>query len=296
MMKLGYFFKNHIYLTKNSFVNSKSKTDKAPITVTHNGNTYTLIYNGNIYNIEDIKKELLDNGFEFFESSVAEILLKAFIHFGYDTPNHLNGAFSFAIWNEFQQELFLARDHFGIKPLYYSIINNTLVFSSEIKSILKFPEIQTIINSQGISELFGIGPSHTPGVTLFKNIFEIKPAHFAVFNNSGLHINRYWKLQSKEHIDSFDKTCLNIYDLLGDSIRKQLISDTPICSMLSGGLDSSIITAYVSNYYKDNGMPPLNTYSVDYLDNDINFIKNDFQPDSDKFYIDIMKNKFRYQS
>lgn len=292
----GYFFENHVCFGERNSTQSDIKTSNQPMSIKYNGNTYTLVYNGKLYNTEDIKKELLDNNFEFFEGSEQEILLKAFIHYGYDLPNHLNGAFSFAIWNENTQELFLARDHFGIKPLYYSLINNTLVFSTEIKSILKFPEIQTIINSQGISELIGAGPAHTPGTTVFKNIFEIKPAHFAVFNASGFHIDRYWHIETKEHSDSFNITCKNIYDLLGDSIKKQLMSDVPICTMLSGGLDSSIITSYASNYYKDNGMPPLHTYSVDYVDNDINFVKSDFQPNTDEFYIDIMKNKFRYNS
>ena len=137
------------------------------------------------------------------------------------------------------------------------------------------------------------GPAHTPGITVFKNIKEIKPAHFLIFNQSGIYIERYWKMQSKVHKDSFGKTCENIKDLLEDSISKQLVSDVPICTMLSGGLDSSIITAYASNYYRNNNLKPLDTFSVDYVDNDKNFIKSDFQPNSDNYYIDIMKEKFR---
>lgn len=295
-MKLGYFFEEHVCFGHRRLIIVDAATGKQPMTIKYNGNTYSLIYNGQLYNTEDVRQELLDNGFEFFGYSDTEVLIKSFIHFGYDVVNHLNGIFSFAIWNQNEQELFLARDHFGIKPLYYSLFNNTLVFSSEIKSILKFPDINAVIDSQGISELIGIGPAHTPGLTAFKNIFEIKPAHFAIFNSSGLHTKQYWKLQTKEHTDSFGKTCEHISDLLGDSIKRQLVSDVPLCAMLSGGLDSSIITAYASNYYKDNSMPPIHTYSVDYVDNDINFVKSDFQPNSDNYYIDIMKSKFRYYS
>ncbi len=136
------------------------------------------------------------------------------------------------------------------------------------------------------------GPAHTPGIGIFKNIYELKPAHFLLFNKSGIHIERYWKLESKEHTDSFGKTCETIRYLLEDSISKQLVSDVPICAMLSGGLDSSIITAYASNYYKNNNMPKLDTFSVDYVDNDKNFVKSDFQPNSDNYYIDIMRKKF----
>ena len=136
------------------------------------------------------------------------------------------------------------------------------------------------------------GPAHTPGTTVFKNINELKPAHFLIFNKSGIHIERYWELESKEHKDSFGKTCETIRNLLEDSISKQLVSDVPICTMLSGGLDSSIITAYASNYYKQKQMGKLDTFSVDYVDNDKNFVKSDFQPNSDNYYIDIMKNMF----
>ena len=136
------------------------------------------------------------------------------------------------------------------------------------------------------------GPAHTPGVGVFKNIHELKPAHFLLFNKSGVHIEKYWKLETKEHKDSFGKTCETIKYLLEDSISNQLVSDVPICAMLSGGLDSSIITAYASNYYKSKNMPKLNTFSVDYVDNDKNFVKSDFQPNSDNYYIDIMRKKF----
>jgi len=284
LLYLGYYFNNYICFGSNPHT---------PTTLKYNGNTYTLAFHGKLYNTDEIKKELLDYGFILDDNCDTEILIKAFIHYGYDLPKYLNGSFAFAIWNENKKELFLARDHFGIKPLYYCLINNTLVFSSEIKSILKFPSITPTIDSEGVSELLGIGPSHTPGITIFKNIYEIKPAHFAIFNNSGFYTQRYWKLETKEHTDSFGKTCNNINDLLGDSIKRQLDSDVPICAMLSGGLDSSIITAYVSNYYKDHNLPSLHTYSVDYVDNNINFIKNDFQPNTDNYFINLMKNKFR---
>lgn len=136
------------------------------------------------------------------------------------------------------------------------------------------------------------GPAHTPGLTAFKNIKEIEPAHFLIFNKSGVFIERYWKLESKEYKDTFPVTCDKIRYLLEDSIQKQLVSDVPLCTMLSGGLDSSIITAYASNYYRNNQMPKLKTFSVDYVDNDKNFVKSDFQPNSDNYYIDIMRKKF----
>lgn len=132
------------------------------------------------------------------------------------------------------------------------------------------------MDSMGICELIGIGPAHTPGVTVFKDIYEIKPAHYGIYNDGGFHSKSYWKLISKPHTDSLGKTCETIKYLLEDSIKKQLVSDLPVCSFLSGGLDSSIISLYAANYYKVNDLKPLDTYSVDYVDNDKNFVKKRF--------------------
>ena len=260
-------------------------------TIIHNGVIYTIVFNGNIYNKNEIKNELISKGFYFEQNSDTEILLKAFIYYGTNIFNKLNGAFCFAIWNNKTEEIILVRDHFGIKPLYYTYQNDSLVFSTQLKSIIEHPDIEVKLDRIGMSELIGLGPAHTPGVTLFKNIKELKPANFLIFNKCGIYVEEYWKLETKEHTDSFDNTCKKIRFLLEDSIKKQLEADSAVSTMLSGGLDSSIITAYASKYYKKSGKI-LETYSVDYLDNDKNFIKSDFQPNSDNYYIDIMKNEF----
>lgn len=282
----------HVNLMHRRLIIVDAENGKQPMTIHYEGITYTLIYNGQLYNTNELRQELKDCGFDFIGYSDTEVLLKAYIYYGSSVLEKLNGIFSFAIWNEQKEELFLARDHFGIKPLFYTIINNTLVFGSEIKALLEFPNVHTKLNSTSICELFGLGPAHTPGTTVFKDIFELKPAHFAIFNSSGLHIDCYWNLESKPHTDDFKTTCDTVHFLLEDSITRQLVSDVPLCCMLSGGLDSSIITAYASNFYKKNGYSNLDTFSVDYVDNDKNFVKSDFQPNSDNYYIDIMRNKF----
>lgn len=263
---------------------------KQPMTFKFNGNTYTIVYNGQIYNANELRNILKENGFSFESHSDTEVLLKAFVHFGKDVVNNLNGVFAFAIWNENKKELFMARDHFGVKPLFYTVKDDCFIFSSEIKAIASYPSIELTITKEGIGELFGIGPAHTSGLTVFKDIFEVKPASFLVYNNDGVHTSKYWKLINKPHTDSLGKTCDKISFLLEDAIKRQLVSDVPICTFLSGGLDSSIITLYASNYCKDNGLPPLDTYSIDYVDNDKNFVKSDFQPNTDNHYIDVMVN------
>ena len=129
---------------------------------TYSYSDYVIVYNGQIYNTKDLRKVLEQHNFTFKGHSDTEILLKGYIHFGSDIVNHLNGIFAFAIWNQKNEEVFLARDHFGIKPLFYTLKNNTLIFSSEIKGLFNYPGVEKILDSQGICELFGIGPSHTP--------------------------------------------------------------------------------------------------------------------------------------
>lgn len=284
----GYYYSDYVHLAHKRLIVIDPEGGKQPMLEHYSYGDYIICYNGQLYNTKELKNILIENGFEIKTHSDTEILLKSYIYFGNSVVNYLNGIFAFAIFNTKKEELFIARDHFGVKPFFYTMQNNTFIFASEIKAIFKFPGVEKIIDSQGISELFGIGPSHTSGTTVFKNIFELKPAHFGVFNKSGLHLTKYWSLKSKEHTDSLGKTCEKIKYLLNDSITSQLVSDKPICTFLSGGLDSSIITKFAADYYKKEGLPPLDTYSIDYVDNDKNFVKSDFQPNSDNYYIDLM--------
>ena len=284
----GFYINNYICMAHKRLIVIDPKNGKQPMIEQYSFGDYAIVYNGQIYNTKELKETLIQNGFTFNGHCDTEILLKSYIYYGNSVVKHLNGIFAFAIWNSKNKELFLARDHFGVKPLFYTILNNTLIFASELKAIFEYPGIEKVLNNQGLSELFGIGPSHTSGTTIFKNINELKPAHYAIYNDSGLHIQRYWKLISKPHSDTLKQTCEKIKFLLNDSITRQLISDVPLCTFLSGGLDSSIITKFAADYYKKENLPPLNTYSIDYVDNDKNFVKSDFQPNSDSYYINLM--------
>lgn len=284
----GTYLNEHVALGHKRLIVIDPEGGKQPMVQKYSNDEYSIVYNGQIYNTKELKDTLQQNGFEFKTHSDTEVLLQGYMHYGKDVVHHLNGIFSFAIWDSKLQELFLARDHFGVKPLFYTIYDNTFIFASELKAIFAYPNIRKKIDNQGISELFGIGPAHTPGLTIYKNIFEIKPAHFAIYNKYGLHVERYWNLKSKQHEEDFETTCNHLKSLLEDSISRQLISDVPLCTFLSGGLDSSIITKFTGEYRKKNGLSPICTYSVDYVDNDKNFIKSDFQPNSDNYYINLM--------
>ena len=287
----GIYIKEDICIAHRRLIVIDPEGGKQPMICKYLGNTYVITYNGQIYNTKELRKTLEDSGFTFEGHCDTEVLLKAFIYYGYNVVNHLNGIFAFAIWNEGKKELFLARDHFGVKPLFYSIKDNQLIFASEIKALFEYPSIYPKIDEQGIAELFGIGPAHTPGVGVFKGIGELKPANYLVFNRSGMRIKEYWKLKSRMHTDDFATTCSTVKELLTDAIERQLVSDVPLCTFLSGGLDSSIITLYSANYCRKHDLPMINTYSVDYVDNDKNFQKTDFQPNSDSDYINLITNK-----
>lgn len=286
----GYYVSDNVLLGHRRLVVIDPDGGKQPMSFKYNGNTYVIVYNGQIYNTKELKETLKANNIPLESYSDTEILLKSYVFYKEDIVNKLNGIFAFAIWDENNKSLFMARDHFGVKPLYYTIYNNNLIFASEVKALLKFPGIEPVLDKQGISEMFGIGPAHTNGITAFKNIYELKPANYMIYNDNGIYIKRYWKLRSKPHEENFDETCNRVLYLLEDSIKSQLVSDVPLCTFLSGGLDSSIITLYASEYCKEHNLPKLNTYSVDYIDNDKNFQKTDFQPNSDNYYINLMQS------
>ena len=289
----GLYLNKNVALAHKRLIVIDPQGGKQPMVERFSHGEYAIVYNGQIYNTKELRNTLLKNGFTFFGYSDTEVLLKSYIHYGSDVVNHLNGIFAFAIWNSQTGELFMVRDHFGVKPLFYTEFDEGLIFASELKALFEYPNLEKVIDSQGISELFGVGPAHTPGLTVYKNIYEIKPGHFAIYNKSGLHIEQYWKLESKSHLEDFEETCLHLRFLLEDAISRQLVSDMPLCVFLSGGLDSSIITKFTSDYLKKEGLPPLDTYSIDYVDNDKNFVKSDFQPNSDNYYIELM-NKTTY--
>ncbi len=284
----GLYFSKHANLGHRRLSIIDLENGKQPMSCRIDEVTYTIVYNGQLYNTEEIREVLKENGFKFKGHSDTEVLLKAYIFYEKDVCKYLNGIFSFAIWNDKKGEIFIARDHFGIKPLYYTITDDNLIFASEVKAILEHPLVETVIDKTGIAELFGVGPSHSPGVSPFKNIKELEPAHFLVFNDDGLKKEIYWKLETKEHKDDLKTTCEKIRYLIKDSTERQLVSDVPIGTLLSGGLDSSIISKYASDYYKEKYGKKLETFSVDYVDQDKNFVKNDFQPNTDNYYIDLM--------
>ena len=266
---------------------------KQPMTCLKDEANYAICYNGELYNTEDIRKELLRRGYTFKGHSDTEVLLASYIEWKEECVDHLNGIYAFAVWDEQKEQVFIARDRLGVKPLFYKYDSGRLLFGSELKAILAHPDVKAEVTLEGLSEIFGLGPSRTPGHGIYAGIKELRPGHAMTFSKNGLCIWRYWNVESKKHEDSFEETVEKTRFLLQDAITRQLVSDVPLCTFLSGGVDSSAITAIAAKEYEKSGKGQLHTYSVDYEDNDKYFKANAFQPNSDAPFIHLMTETFQ---
>lgn len=250
---------------------------------------YIIVYNGELYNTEEIRDELKSHGYKFDTHCDTEVVLKAYDKWQNDSVSKLNGIFAYAIYNSEDNSLFLARDRIGVKPCFYSKVGDLFAFASRISSLLCIPQIKPIVNEDGLNEIFMLGPAKTIGKAIFRDIDELPPAHYLTYKNGKISVAQYWKLQARPNNETVDEAVEHTYALVKDSIERQLVSDVPLATFLSGGLDSSIISKIASDYYKDKG-EILTTYSVDYTDNDKYFKKSLFQPNKDSDYIDLISD------
>ncbi|MBP1156626.1 MULTISPECIES: asparagine synthase (glutamine-hydrolyzing) [unclassified Paenibacillus] len=259
-----------------------------PMTRRAGDNTFSIVYNGELYNAPELKKELELRGHRFQTTCDTEVLLVAFIEWGRACVDRFNGIFAFAVWDNEEQSLFAARDRLGVKPFFYSYTEGRLLFGSEPKAILAHPDFPAQISGEGLAEIFAVGPARTPGHGVYKNMHELKPGHCMVMDANGIRIRAYWKLESKPHEDTVEATADKVRELLEDTVQRQLASDVPICTLLSGGLDSSALTSFASRYYREQGLGKLHTYSIDYVDNSKHFKASAFQPNADAHWIQRM--------
>lgn len=251
------------------------------------GCEYAIVFNGEIYNTDELTSDLKKAGYEFSTSCDTEAILLAYIHYGADCVDRLNGIFAFAIWDGAREELFLARDRAGVKPLFYTLSGNTFVFGSEIKALLEYPSVKPSVSIDSFREIFGIGPARTGGCGVFDGINELESGCCGYYGRNGLKLERYWDLTSTDHTDTYEQTVDKVSFLVRDSVTRQMVSDVPVCSFLSGGIDSSIVTAIAAGVMRKNG-GRLSTYSFDFVGNDKYFSSNSFQPERDRPYVDIM--------
>lgn len=258
-----------------------------PMVKSGSGQTFAIVYNGELYNTDELRQELMAAGCSFQTSSDTEVILAGYMEYGPDFVKRLNGIFAFAIMDTALNRLCLFRDRAGVKPLFYTVRGEELIFSSELKGILAYPGVKAQLDRRGLNEVFSIGPARTYGCGVLKDMEELLPGHYLICTPDGIRRQSYWKLVSRPHEDSYERTIEKTSFLVEDSVRRQMVSDVPICTFLSGGVDSSLVSAICAKELKKQGKR-LTTFSFDFVDNDKFFRANSFQPSQDRPYVDQM--------
>ena len=265
---------------------------RQPMELQFRDETFVLVYNGELYNTEELRRDLIGLGHQFAGHSDTEVVLHSYAQWGAGCVERFNGIFAFAVWEKNACRLFLARDRIGVKPLFYRVDGDGLIFASEIKTILACPGIRAELDREGAMQLLMLGPGRMPGSGVFRGIRELEPGCRGYYEEARLRIDRYWRLRDREHTDSFPQTVEKVRWLVLDAIRRQMVSDVPIGTFLSGGLDSSLISAVCAGEAAKKG-EKLKTFSVDYADNDKYFVPGKFQPNADGHYIRIMEQTMK---
>ena len=256
-----------------------------PMTWTQGGRSCTIVYNGEIYNTPELRSALEGRGHILRTQSDTEIVLHAYLEWGEDCVLHLNGIFAFAVWDSACQALFFARDRIGVKPFFFTERGGRFCFASEIKTLLCCPGVEPCIHADGVFELMLLGPGRTPGCGVFRDVQELRPGYCGWFDTRrGFSQRQYWRLRDCPHTDTLEQTVETVRGLVSDAVRRQLVSDVPLCTFLSGGLDSSILSALAAREYRKRGKT-LHTVSVTYRDNRKYFQATKFQPNTDDDFI-----------
>ncbi|MDH6579311.1 asparagine synthase (glutamine-hydrolyzing) [Kitasatospora sp. MAP5-34] len=243
---------------------------KQPMIVEEDGRLLaSLTYTGEVYNYQELRTELEAAGHRFRTRSDTEVVLHAYLEWGRSFVDRLNGMFAFAIWDARAEELLLVRDRMGVKPLYYYRTPDGVLFGSEAKAVLAHPDVPASVDLDGLRELLAM--TKTPGHAIYRGLAEVEPGHLVRVRREGLTKHRYWALEAREHTDDLDTTIATIRSLLDDIVQRQLISDVPLCSLLSGGLDSSAITALAAKSLREGGHGAVRSFDVDFPGQTENF-------------------------
>lgn len=258
-----------------------------PMLYAEGGRKLALVYNGELYNTAELRALLEARGHRFSTNTDTEAVLRAYAEWGADCLSRMNGIFAFAVWDEAARSLFIARDRIGVKPFYYTLYKGALYFASEIKGLLSCG-VPAELDAEGVREIMLLGPAIPCGSGVFKGVFELRPAECAVYDERGLRKHIYWDYGCEGGTsESFDEVKEHVRSLVTDAITRQTVSDVPLCTFLSGGLDSSLISSVTARRFAEQGRR-LHTFSVEYRDNAKYFKAGKFQPNSDDEYIQIM--------
>lgn len=283
----GTFLSDHFGLAQVRLAIVDLRTGHQPMLKTKEGHTWGIVYNGELYNTKELRQELTLLGHTFETTSDTEVILTAYLAYGPDFISKLNGIFAFAIMDPVRDCLLLARDRAGVKPLFFSRQGDTLLFSSEIKGLFCWPALKPVLDRDGLNEIFSLGPARTRGSGVFKGIQEVLPGHYLLCTGEEVRQKCYWRLKSRPHEDSYARTVEKTTFLVEDSIRRQMVSDVPICTFLSGGIDSSLVSSICARELKKKNKQ-LSTFSFDFVGNQENFTASAFQPSQDRPFVEKM--------
>ena len=243
----------------------------------------SLIYTGEVYNFVELRDELRQLGHRFKTRSDTEVVLRGYLQWGDEVVERLNGMFAFAIWDVRTEELLLVRDRMGVKPLFYYPTADGVLFGSEPKAILAHPTVQPRVNKDGFREILVLAKN--PKSTIYAGMHEVRPGQVVRVNRNGLTKRRYWMLTAHEHEDDLPRTIRTVTELLEDTVRRQIVADVPLCSLLSGGLDSSAVTAMAHRAIGAQQGERIRSFSVEFADHGAAFVAGDFHKSSDTPFV-----------
>jgi asparagine synthase (glutamine-hydrolysing) len=255
---------------------------RQPMGIKTPGGAVAIVYSGETYNFTELRAELIRRGHRFTTDSDTEVVLHAYLEWGEALAERLNGMFAFAIWDSREDKLVMVRDRMGIKPFYYYETPDGVLFGSEPKAILANPTAEHTVTLDGIRELFAF--IKTPGHAVWDGMHEVEPGTIVTVSSSGLRTTRYWTLQTRPHSDDEATSVARVRELLEDIVRHQLVSDVPRCTLLSGGLDSSAMTAIAARDLAETGQT-VRSYAVDFVGQTENFVPDDLRGTPDTPYV-----------
>ncbi|MDG4861019.1 asparagine synthase (glutamine-hydrolyzing) [Streptomyces sp. T-3] len=257
---------------------------RQPMTAEEDGRELAcLTYTGEVYNFEELRRELVSRGHHFRTRSDTEVVLRGYLEWGEDLVGRLNGMYAFALWDVRRQELLLVRDRMGVKPLYYFPLADGVVFGSEPKAVLAHPAVPRRVDASGLREVLEM--VKTPEHGVFSGLHEVRPGQLVRVGRGGLRKRQYWALEAREHTDDLDTTVGTVRELLEDIVARQIVADVPLGSLLSGGLDSSVITALAAKGLAAGGKGPVRSFSVDFADHGGEFVVDPVRGTSDAPFV-----------
>ncbi|PNE37258.1 asparagine synthase (glutamine-hydrolyzing) [Streptomyces noursei] len=246
------------------------------------GTEVVIVYSGESYNFVELRAELAAKGHRFTTDSDTEVVLHGYLEWGEAVADHLNGMFAFAVWDERRRRLVMVRDRMGIKPFYYYPTADGVLFGSEPKAILANPLAGRRVALDGLRELFAF--VKTPGHAVWDGMHEVEPGTVVTVDSEGLRRHVYWSLRTRAHQDDQETSIAHVRTLLDDIVRRQLVADVPRCTLLSGGLDSSAMTALAARQLADVG-ETVRSFAVDFVGQTENFIADDLRATPDTPFV-----------